>query len=480
MLFNSYIYLFAFLPTAFLVYFLLNRWGQTLPAKVWLTLCSLFFYGFWNPNYLFLIVGSILVNYTIGLSFQRSDKKKKSLLIIGIIANLFPLAFYKYTDFMITNLNFLGGEFEPLGLILPLAISFFTFQQIAYLVDSYKGIAREYDFISYALFVSFFPQLIAGPIVHHKEMMPQFTGLDSRKIKINNITVGLFILSMGLFKKVVIADSFIPIIHNGFDVAAYLTFFEAWFVTLSYAFQIYFDFSGYTDMAIGSALLFNIKLPQNFNSPYKATSIQDFWRRWHMTLSRWLRDYVYIPLGGSKKRMPRTLANLFLTFIIGGIWHGAGWTFIIWGALHGGAMVIHRLWQKLNINLGVFLSWLITFVFINVTWVFFRALDLESAFKILKGMVRVSDLSALATLAAHPSIGTIKRELLNNIIGYEFLSVIGPAFITAFITALFLRNSIWWAENLKLSWRTAGFFAGLTFMAISNLTRVSEFLYFQF
>ncbi len=333
MLFNSSIFIFAFLPITFFIYFYLNKKRLTEASKAFLVFASLFFYSWWNIAYLPIILISMLFNYVIGVSLSKNNEhtkiSKKSLLTFGIIANVALLGYFKYADFLIENINLAtNGHIPLLHLALPLAISFFTFQQIAYLVDSYRGETKEYDFLNYANFVTFFPQLIAGPIVHHAEMMPQFAKTKNKVKNYNNIALGLFIFSIRLFKKVVIADSFAVWATAGFDTAATLNLFEAWATSLSYTFQLYFDFSGYTDMAIGAALLFNIKLPINFNSPYKATSIQDFWRRWHITLSRFLRDYVYIPLGGNRKSNFRTYTNLMGTFIIGGIWHGAGWTFV--------------------------------------------------------------------------------------------------------------------------------------------------------
>ncbi len=334
----------------------------------------------------------MLVNYTIGRELTHHNDKKRSyapqkLLIAGVAFNVLLLGYFKYMDFFILNINRVAHSDIPLmHLALPLAISFYTFQQIAYLVDSYRHETKEYDFLNYAVFVTFFPQLIAGPIVHHSEMMPQFAKLKNKAKNYYNIALGLFIFSLGLFKKVVIADTFAIWATQGFDVAENLNMLEAWVTSLSYTFQLYFDFSGYTDMAIGIALLFNIKIPMNFFSPYKATSIQDFWKRWHITLSRFLKDYIYIPLGGNRKGEVRTYTNLFATFVLGGIWHGAGWTFVFWGILHGMALVVHRLWQKLGFKMNTFLAWFITFNFINIAWVFFRAVNFESAIKVLKGM----------------------------------------------------------------------------------------------
>ena len=296
MLFNSYSFIFIFLPLTFLIYFLLNSRGLYFYSKTFIALASLVFYSWWNIIYLPLLLVSIIFNFIIGIKLSNKTEKnykKRLLLVLGIITNLLLLGYFKYMDFFIENYNSItDSSFPLLEITLPLAISFFTFQQISYLVDSYKGFTKEYKFIDYTIFVTFFPQLIAGPIVHHKEMMPQFADIKNKTINFQNISMGLFIFSIGLFKKVVIADSFSSYVSNGFDIQEKLTFIEAWITSLSYTFQLYYDFSGYTDMAIGLALLFNIKLPINFNSPYKATNIQDFWRRWHMTLSRFLKDYI--------------------------------------------------------------------------------------------------------------------------------------------------------------------------------------------
>lgn len=305
MLFNSFEFIFLFLPTTFFIYFYLQSKRLITAGKGFLVFSSLFFYSWWNIAYLPLILISMLFNYVIGNSLNENSLKikvsKKSILFFGISVNLILLGYFKYYDFFIMGVNILfDTNIGFLHLMLPLAISFFTFQQIAYLVDSYRGETKEYDFLNYALFVTFFPQLIAGPIVHHKEVMPQFASKYNFIMKHKNITLGLFIFSIGLFKKVIIADSLSIMANNGFTSSAFLNTAEAWITSLSYTLQLYFDFSGYTDMAIGLSLLFNIKLPINFNTPYKATNIQDFWRRWHITLSRFLRDYIYIPLGGNR------------------------------------------------------------------------------------------------------------------------------------------------------------------------------------
>jgi len=486
-LFNSYEFIFVFLPISFFVYFYLNHKRLTVASKAWLILTSLFFYSWWNIAYLPLILISILFNYTISriISGHGENKSisisKKSLLIFGLVFNIGLLAYFKYMDFFIENTNkVLGSDIGLLNLALPLAISFFTLQQIAFLVDTYEGLAKEKNFLDYTVFVTFFPQLIAGPIVHHKEMMPQFSSIKNKVINYKNITLGLLIFSIGLFKKVVIADTFAVWATNGFDVATTLNLFEAWVTSLAYSFQLYFDFSGYTDMAIGAALLFNIKLPQNFNSPYKATNIQDFWRGWHMTLSRFLRNYVYIPLGGNKKGEFRTYNNLMVTFVIGGLWHGAGWTFIFWGFLHGLALIVQRFWSKLGFKLWTWLAWLITFNFVNIAWVFFRAKEWDDAVKVLSGMIGLSGIK----------IHTILQSKLSFLEGYgvEFgiydavkLPVLETLwFVFGFALVLLFKNSIQIISNFQLNYKTV-LLSAITFvLSFLSLNKVSEFLYFNF
>lgn len=462
MLFNSYEFIFFFLPLVYLCYFLLQKYTQPVYAKIFLVLSSLFFYSWWNPVYLPLILGSMLFNYLVGQQLSRPNRPKY-LLMIGVGANLALLGYFKYADFFISNANFLfDTEIPLLHLVLPLAISFFTFQQIAYLVDSYRHETKEYNFLNYALFVTFFPQLIAGPIVHHKEMMPQFSDAANRHPRVVNIAEGLFIFAIGLFKKAVIADTFAVWVTEGFSHPDALHFTDAWITSLSYTFQLYFDFSGYTDMAIGAALLFNIRLPQNFDSPYKATSIQDFWRRWHITLSRFLRDYIYIPLGGNRKSEPRTYYNLMTTFLLGGIWHGAGWTFLFWGALHGAALVLHRLWKKAGKTMPMILAWFVTFMFVNISWVFFRAKDFHDAFSVLRGMSGYNGLSGYDTMA---------------------LAYIAAAFAVV----LFFHNSNQLVRNKKVRKYTFFITALLFLFALLQMfnisvqqDKVSEFLYFNF
>jgi D-alanyl-lipoteichoic acid acyltransferase DltB (MBOAT superfamily) len=448
---------------------------------------SLFFYSWWNIIYLPLILGSILFNFTIGTiisrtpsSASKSGISSKSVLVFGIVANILLLGYFKYMDFFISNANLvLNSNIDLLHIVLPLGISFFTFTQIAYLVDAYKGEVKETDYLNYTLFVTFFPHLLAGPILHHKEMMPQFDNIKNKAVNYRNISMGLFLFSMGLFKKVIIADTFASWANSGFDHASTLSLFEAWATSLSYTFQLYFDFSGYTDMALGVALLFNIKLPINFNSPYKALNIQDFWRRWHITLSRFLRDYIYIPLGGNKQGEFRTYSNLFAVFLIGGLWHGASWMFIAWGALHGIAIVIHRVWQQMGLGMNKLVAWFITFNFINITWVFFRANEWSDALKVIKSMFFGSiliDNKFSALWIFHQNMINVEFGSLATKIRTETFLLI----MASFFFLLILKNSNELSDSFSPSYKNLIFIILLIAFSVAQLNSYSKFLYFNF
>ncbi len=499
MLFNSLEFIFFFLPISFLVYFYLLHKRLIIGAKGFLVFASLFFYSWWNIYYLPIILSSMLFNFVLGNSLNENLKKiqlpKKSLLIFGVCSNLFLLGYFKYTDFLINNWNQLfDTSFQLIHLTLPLAISFFTFQQITYLVDSYRGETKEYDFLNYALFVTFFPQLIAGPIVHHAEMMPQFANKWHLVKNYKNIATGLFIFAVGLFKKVILADTFAQWATAGFDHAPILNFLEAWAVSLSYTFQLYFDFSGYADMAIGAALLFNIRLPVNFNSPYKALDIRGFWQRWHMTLSRFLREYIYIPLGGNRKGSLNTYVNILVTFLLAGLWHGAGWTFVFWGLLHGMALVIHRAWKGIGFTLPKIVAWFITFNFVNISWIFFRAKEWQDAIKILEGMSGISGIvitekraEFFSFLSSFDSI-TFGRVTEHISGGSSVLNYL----IIGFLVSLLFRNSTETINfvsysgraSLQFNYKWAFAFSLLLFCSFLHIffgnASSSEFLYFNF
>lgn len=475
MLFNSYGFILFFFPLIITGYFFLNKFHYHKLAILFIFLSSLFFYGYWNPIYLPLILISILVNYYIGKSINKFHFKQKKLWLIGgIIFNVGLLAYYKYSDFFISNINFLtNADISLLKVILPLGISFFTFTQIAFLVDAYQEKIKELNLLNYSLFVTFFPHLLAGPIIHHSEMMPQFSDTSNKILNYRNLVIGLMVFSIGLFKKVCIADILAEWVNNGYTRYEYLSSLEAWLLSFSYTFQLYFDFSGYTDMAIGCSLMLNIKLPENFNSPYKAINIQDFWRRWHMTLSRWLRNYIYIPLGGNRNSEIVTHCNLIFTFLIGGFWHGAGWTYIIWGLLHGFAISVHRVWKKVNIQLPKIISWLLTLLFINFTWIFFRAESLSQACVLLKKMFQPIKVEVSYS---------IKELLRNNIVPNlttdhrEFFAL----FIIFTITCFVAKNSIELKSGYTGTLKWNIFTACALAFGMLSLIHETTFIYFQF
>ncbi|HSC74857.1 MAG TPA: MBOAT family O-acyltransferase [Pseudomonadales bacterium] len=395
MLFNSFEYLLLFLPLTVSIYFVLNRRIGVLAGKLWLVTASLFFYGWWSLSYLWLICGSMLFNYLLGGGIahwrEQRGNRARLLLTIAIVGNLALLGYYKYADFFISNINLLRDTPSPLlNIALPLGISFFTIQQIAYLVDVYEGVVVEKSIIDYGLFVTFFPHLLAGPILHHKEMMPQFADKNSSIIDWENIYIGLFIIGIGLLKKVLLASSLSSASDAGFNSASSLAFHDAWITSLSYSMQIYFDFSGYTDMAIGAALLFNIHLPENFNSPFKAINLQDYWKRWHITLTRFITSYIYTPLvryTAGSINFQKSMIATFFAMCVAGLWHGASWHYVLFGVMHGAGLVVSHTWHRLKFNTPNWLGWTVTFLFVNMALVIFRADNMVTASNVLKSML---------------------------------------------------------------------------------------------
>lgn len=487
MLFNSYVFIFLFLPIV-LGGFHYLRTIKHQYALTWLLLASLFFYGWWNPKYLILIIGSMLANYLFSLQLlKRTDQSvRKMILILGIIFNLVLIGYYKYCRFFVEQFNLVtNGSINIEALILPLGISFFTFQQIALLIDTYHRRCEAYNIVSYGLFVMFFPQLIAGPIVHPNEMMPQLLRPKTTHFNRNYFAVGFTLFIIGLFKKVVIADHLAIYATSTFEAVdnhQILTFLEAWCGALAYTFQLYFDFSGYSDMALGLGKLFGIKLPLNFNSPYKAKNIIEFWRHWHMTLSRFLRDYLYIPLGGNRAGVVKRYINLILTMTIGGLWHGAGWTFIIWGALHGMYLMMNHAFRFIMAPFQIkpniiykSIGWFITFVAVVIGWVFFRSSCLESTMSILKSM------SGFNGITSDTSV-LLSREGTLWLLFAGAITLLLPntaQFMRHYSPALHLQK-----QNNVLAWRPmmlwAWIIGGMGVVAILQLGQLSEFLYFQF
>lgn len=527
MLFNSFEFIFLFLPITLIVFFFIGRKTEQVKQQMplmWLVLASLFFYGWWKPLNLPLIILSILVNYSLGHILGNVVDKitvKKAIVFLGILFNLALICYFKYANFLVRNINqVIDTNFDLPSVVIPLAISFFTFQQIAYLVDAYKGQTKEYNIVKYMLFVCFFPQLIAGPIVHHKEVLPQFEKSSIYKFSQQTLAIGLTVFVSGLFKKVIFADRIAEYSNLAFAAASQgidLTFSESWVGALGYSLQLYFDFSGYSDMAVGAAYMFGIKLPLNFNSPYKAISIIDFWRRWHITLSHFLRDYLYIPLGGSRKGQLRRYLNLVITMLLGGLWHGAGWTFIFWGGLHGTYLVINHLYRSVRKSLGHNLKddgwlirgvgWLATFIAVVISWVFFRANNFVTATSILKSMFGFNGIQLPVFL--EPYLGFL-RNLGIDFLGFTVNVGISQKYATFGIAILlliawFTPNTQQWMgkynptltepiEQYRSHWEQKFWrsllwkpnkswtiiVAGLTSLSLLCFSRVSEFLYFQF
>lgn len=509
MLFNSYLFLFLFLPVTLAGYRLLQGRGRARGALGWLTAASLFYYGWWDPRYLALILASVAFNFGLGRALQGRHRSS-ALVALGVAVNLGALAWFKYAGFLVANLNQAAGtDFHLRTIVLPLAVSFFTFQQIAYLVDIHRGQPAETDLLRYGLFVTFFPQLIAGPIVQQQEMLPQFRAAGRPGPWPAHLAAGLSIFLLGLFKKVVLADgvaAFASPVFEAADQGAVITLFEAWGGALAYTYQIYFDFSGYSDMAVGLAAMFGFRLPVNFNSPYQALSVVDFWRRWHMTLSRFLKDYLYIPLGGNRRSRPRLYGNLMVTMVLGGLWHGAGWNFVIWGALHGVFLVVNVAWRLGRratgsaLRLPALPSWLLTFTLVVLARVFFRADSLPGAVAILKGAAGLNGAVLDARLAGALSwLGPwVRFEGTHagyfNLHGVPWLVILSlvcwfaPNVQQIFAgsgVALDPRGGPWrqgpgrfpaWRCDRRWAWTVAL----LGILAVTHMSRVMEFVYYRF
>lgn len=517
MVFSSYPFILFFLPAVVLILAVLRGARSELPV-LFLAAASVVFYAYWDWRFVWVILASIVVNYMFGLMLDRvvgPPVKKKFTLGVGVAINLAFLGYFKYTNFFIENANAIfGTSSQVFDVVLPLGISFFTFQQIAYLVDVYRGNTIEHSFHHYLLFVSFFPQLIAGPIVHHREMMPQFVAGRAGRLSAPWFAQGMSIFAIGLVKKVLIADKMAEFATPVFDASAAgipIPLLEAWGGALAYTFQIYFDFSAYSDMAVGLGLMFGLRLPINFNSPYKAANLIEFWQRWHMTLSRFLRDYLYIPLGGNRRGTWRRYVNLMAVMLLGGLWHGANWTFVLWGGLHGLGLVANRLWRWVRGTdardgrppslAGRWLGRCITFLFVVVTWVFFRAEELPSATNILGGMVGVNGAVLPKTYYAY--LGSLAPTLADAGVrfeaGYLFLGIVEVAWLTGLLAIVWLLpNVMEWAGYRQegeattkpavlpryVAWQPSVTWSlvlsGLTVVSLFYMSRTGEFLYFQF
>lgn len=487
MLFNSYLFILCFFPLAVAGYYALHHFGKPRAALGYLLLMSMWFYGCNSVKYLFILLAGILLNFTVVELLSRAERAlfRRLLLAAGLAVNLGILFYYKYYDFFIENINaWLKTDYRLLQLMLPLGISFYTFQQLSYVIDSYKGESEKYGLLEYAVYVSFFPQLIAGPIVYHDELIPQLRDEKNHKINYENLSKGLYAFSLGLAKKVLIADTLSKIVTIGYDDMQQIYTVTVVIVMLSYALQIYFDFSGYCDMAYGIAYMFNVKLPVNFNSPYKAVSVTDFWKRWHITLTRFFTKYVYIPLGGSRKGKIRTYVNVMLVFLISGIWHGANWTFILWGVLNGAANVLDRMAGSFFDRVPKIIRQIVTFLLATCAWSLFRSDSIYWFKKLWRHLKRFR-----GGVVYEPIVSTF-----NNLIETRILYRLGlggvidrfplmpiAEFLAILILACFyMKNTQEKVEQGSYgAWRMTVTIV-LLLWSVLSLSDVSEFLYFNF
>lgn len=462
MLFNSYEFIFIYLPIVFAGFFLLgSRYGRRA-AVMFLALASLAFYAYWDVRYVPLLIGSILFNFVIGHTIERTAQRRVWLMV-GIAGDLVLLGYYKYMGFFLATVQAVTGSAGEIPeIILPLGISFFTFTQIAYLVDAYRGETRGCSLPDYLLFVTIFPHLIAGPIINYRDMLPQFLARETYRLNYDNIARGLMFFIIGLFKKVVIADSIAVGVNRAYGMVDALSFYDAWFAAIGYTLQLYFDFSGYSEMAVGLALMFNITLPINFNSPYQSRSIIDFWRRWHITLGAWVKNYLYIPLGGNRLGEARKSFNLFFSMLLIGLWHGAGWTFVAWGALHGVALLINHQWRRLGLSMPRVAAWVLTFFTVNFLWVLFRAPDFTSAAQVVTTML---GLNGIGPLSSHGVWVSRKLLLLTALV----------------LVAVFALPSVQVVvERFRPRRRYLAVAIVMMVVTMYYMSQISDFLYFQF
>lgn len=484
MLFNSYIFILLFLPLCIIGYFTLNHYKKYTLGQAFLFGMSLWFYGYYNIKQLYVILVSVLINYGIYVLLCRIKIKTRAKLVMtaGVAANIGILLYFKYMDFFIANINTVfKTDIDFLRIALPLGISFFTFQQISFIVDTYRGEVDKYNFLQYACFVTFFPQLIAGPIVTHDELVPQFFNTEKKKPNADNLARGIYIFVFGLAKKVLLADIFGKIVSYGYSRVDRLDSIAAIMVILSYTIQIYFDFSGYCDMAIGIGKMLNIDLPLNFNSPYKSMTITEFWDRWHITLTRFFTKYVYIPLGGNRKGPFRTYLNILIVFLLSGFWHGASWNFVFWGAIHGVFVIITRKFSGVFEKLHPIFNWLLTFIFVNIAWVFFRADTFTQAVTLLKntaGCKFDSFDSAILTLTNSIEFTEFFDFFLPEAVYSRIITI--AYFMVATFLLLGSKNAYEKMQNFRPTAFRMITTVFLLVWSVFSFTGISTFLYFNF
>ena len=502
MLFNSYIFIFLFLPLALLGWYGLNYAGKYRAASLFLAAMSLWFYAYFNVGYLALIAASIALNYLLSFLLTRLPDTglcRRSVLSAGIVLNLGILFYFKYYDFFVENINrAFNADFTLKHILLPLGISFFTFQQLSFVIDRCLGRCRHYPFLDYVTFVTFFPQLIAGPIVLHSELIPQFEDVSRRRFDAASFAGGISLFVLGLAKKVLLADTFALMANYGFSQPYYLDTPATVVTVLAYTFELYFDFSGYSDMAIGLGRMFHIELPVNFDSPYRSHSIKEFWRRWHITLSRFFLNYVYIPLGGSRRGLARTLLNTFLVFLLSGLWHGAAWTYVAWGAMHGILVVCGALLangrahsetpdgtRPARFRLPAWIKWLGTFTLVSLAWIFFRSPGMDAALRMFQNLAALSNTGKVWDIAAQLQISEIYalRQALEMVspayTAYLYMAVMLLLFALAF-RLIFRPNAYERTRDGALTSKRCWLLSILFVWCIVSLSHVSTFLYFNF
>lgn len=470
MIFSTYEFVLIFLPIVFAGYFFLHHMRFNNLAKIWLVLASLYFYAQGSPDFFPFFLGSVVGNYVVGTTLskmQSKDKKVERILLMtaGVLANVGLLGYYKYTDFFIRNVNrVLGTEYELMHIVLPIGISFFTFQLIAFLVDSYRGETKTYDVVDYLLFITFFPQLIVGPIIHHAEVVPQFEDEKNHKINFDHVAMGLFIFSIGCAKKMLIADPLTTDAQSFFDhIKSNLPMMKSWYYSFEYTISYYFDLSGYADMAIGLGYMFNIMIPQNFNSPYKAKNFQEYWQRWHMTLSRFLGAYIFRNVYRKNVKYRSYYVATMVTFFVSGFWHGAGWTFVAWGIVNGALVCIASYRNRKDKHTPAWIAWPVTFLFVILTRVLFVSDSFRNAARVYRGMIRVSSLH----LSEFTAFVVKNWDMI-------LLLLVGSAI------CFFAPTTKKMCEKFKTNWLYLLYAAALLIACILNMDKVVQFLYFQF
>ncbi len=475
MIFSTYQFIFAFLPVTFFGYFILNRFQLFSVSKIWLVVCSLYFYAQGSPDFFVFFLASITGNYIIGSSMARMEGnqtiQKKLLLAVGLAGNIGLLGYYKYTDFFIENFNLLtGSDYALKHIVLPIGISFFTFQLIAFLVDSYRGETKQYDLVNYLLFITFFPQLIVGPIIHHGEIVPQFENRANLKINYDNVAKGLFLFSIGCAKKILLADPMTTSAQSFFNqVGPNLDILESWFASIQYTVSYYFDLSGYADMAIGLGWMFNICIPQNFDSPYKARNFQDYWRRWHMTLSRFLSNYIFRSVYRKDCKWRNYYIATMVTFLVSGFWHGAGWTFVVWGIVNGFFVCTASWMKRKNLKFPFWVSFPLTVLGVILARVLFVSGTFTDAWNVYCGMFNFS------------SLGATLREALSSVWSFiKWHKSSGLRLVIGIVICWFLPNSKTMTEKFKTNLWTALYAGLLLLLCVVQMNKVVQFLYFQF